>query len=133
MYQTLQQDKFKDADFKYDNIFFFLKIFRKSKQLNKFEGADFKYDNSFFKFKPKRNKFPARKYPNEAFFVLNVSIFYFCMKVRILKNSRVLILKMAIVFFNSSQKYPNTKFSLKTQNFFFLSETLSELNLFSRT
>ena len=31
-------------------------------------------------------------------------------------------------FSNSSQKYPNTKFSLKTQFFFFLSETLSELN-----
>ena len=63
-------------------FYFIFLIFRKSKQLNKFEGADFKCDNSFFKFKPKRNKFPARKYPNEAFFVLNVSIFYFCMKLR---------------------------------------------------
>ena len=37
----------------------------------------------------------ARKYPNKAFFVLNVSMFYFCMKLRILKNSRVLITEMA--------------------------------------
>ena len=117
--------------------------FRQNLQLNKFEGVDFKYE-----FQP---KIPAQKYPNkailvpnlqifilhqtlqsekfEAFFVLNVSIFKFCMKLRILKNSRLLIRKMEIVFFsNSSQKYTNTKFSLKTQNFFFLSEILSELN-----
>ena len=30
---------------------------------------------------------------------------------------------------NSSQKYPNKKFSLKTQKFFLLSETLSELDV----
>ena len=69
----------------------------------------------------------SRNYPNKVFFVLNVSVFYFCMKLRVLKNSRALISKITIVFFlNSSQKYPNTKFPVKTQKF--LSETLSELN-----
>ena len=38
---------------------------------------------------------PARKYPNKAVFVLIVSIFYFWIKPRILKNSRVLISKIA--------------------------------------
>ena len=42
---------------------------------------------------------PARKYRNKAFFMLNVISFYFCVKRRILKNSRVLISKTAIAFF----------------------------------
>ena len=99
--------------------------FRQNLQLNRFEGADFKYE-----FQP---KIPAQKYPNkailvpnlqifilhqtlqsekfEAFFVLNVSIFKFCMKLRILKNSRLLIRKMAIVFFQIPAK------STQIQNF----------------
>ena len=66
MHETLQQDKSKEADFKYDTIFFqipaqkypnkafwsqiyaFL-FFHEILQLDKFEGADFKCDNSFFK------------------------------------------------------------------------------------
>ena len=42
---------------------------------------------------------PARKYRNKAFFMLNIISFYFCVKRRILKNSRVLISKTAIAFF----------------------------------
>ena len=55
---------------------------------------------------------------NKAFAVLNVSISDFCMKLDILKNSRLLIAEMAIVFSNSHQKYPNMNFSLKTKKFF---------------
>lgn len=38
--------------------------------LQKFEAADLKYDNSIF-------QFPAKKYPNEELFVLNLNIFMF--------------------------------------------------------
>ena len=71
----------------------------------------------------------AVKYPNDAFFVLNGSIFWFCMKLRILKNSRLLIRKMAIVFFQIPFKSTQIQnFLWKLNCFFFLSETLSELN-----
>ena len=40
----------------------------------------------------------------------------------------VLISTMTVVFSNSSQKYPNMKFSLKTQKFFLLSETLIKVD-----
>ena len=63
-------------------------------------------------------RIPVRKYPNKAVFVLNVRIFYFCVNLCILKNSWVLISKMAIFFSNSSEKYPNPKFSLKTRKVF---------------
>ena len=46
----------------------------------------------------------AQKYPNEAFFVLNVSIFLVLHELRILKKSRLLIRKMAIVFFQIPAK-----------------------------
>ena len=73
MHQTLQQDKFEDVDFKYDNnifkfqpknteiwhfgpkfknFYFLYKIL----QPGKFEGADFKYDNGFSKLLPKTIK-----------------------------------------------------------------------------
>ena len=74
MHQTLQQDKFKVANFKYDNIFFQISVqkylilfkaffdpnfgifdFREILQLDKFEGADFQHDNIVsFKFQPKK-------------------------------------------------------------------------------
>ena len=72
-------------------------------------------------------RIPAQKYPNKAFFVVNVSIFYFYMKLPIMKNLRVLISKMAIVFFQipaKNTKIRNFLWKLK----FFLSATLSELN-----
>ena len=72
-------------------------------------------------------RIPVWKYPNIAVFVLNVSTFYFCRNLRILKNSRVLISKMVIVFSNSSKK-----FSLKTQKYFFLVKLSVNLILFSR-
>ena len=72
---------------------------------------------------------PAQKYPSKAFFVLNVSIFYFWMELRILKNSRVLISKMAIICFKFQPKNTQMRtFLLKLKSFFFLIETLSELN-----
>ena len=66
----LELDKFKDADFKYDNkvLKFWSKstqkrhfwsaslaflFFHKVLQLDKFEIADFKHDNIIFKFQPK--------------------------------------------------------------------------------
>ena len=51
------------------------------------------------------------------------------MKLGILKNFRVLISKMAIVFFKFQPEIPNYKiFFENSKVFFFLSETLSELN-----
>ena len=118
-------------------------------QQDKFEEAYFKYDNSIFKFQPKNtqiryffapnlsifvffvheilqlDKFEALisnmisvwKYPNKAVFVLK--FFYFCLKLRILRNSRVLWFRKWQYFFpDSSKKYSNKKFSLKTQKFF---------------
>ena len=56
----------------------------------------------------------AKKYPNKATFVQNVSFFIFCMELRKsrvnFKKSRVLISKMAIVFSNSSLKIPKSSF-----------------------
>ena len=114
--------------------------FRQNLQLNKFEGADFKYE-----FQP---KIPAQKYPNkailvpnlqifilhqtlqsekfEAFFVLNVSIFKFCMKLRI---SRLLIRKMEIVFFKFRPKVHKYKILFENSKCFFsLSKIFSELS-----
>ena len=77
---------------------------------------------AFFEFQPKNTQI-------KHFFVLNVSICYFCMKLGILKNFRVLISKMAIVFFKFQPEIPNYKiFFENSKVFFFLSETLSELN-----
>ena len=73
MHQTLQQDKFEDADFKHDNnIFKFHHQIQKSSffgpkfknfyffpetlQQGKIEGADFKYDNGFSKLQPKKTQ-----------------------------------------------------------------------------
>ena len=58
--------------------------------LDKLEGADFKYDISFFKFQSKN----TQKEP----FWSKFKNFYFCTKLCILINSRVLISNMAIIF-----------------------------------
>ena len=85
---------------------------------------------------------PAWKYPNTPFFVLNISIFYFCMKLCILKNFRLLISKTAIVLFQIPAKNTQIrnftplfqpKIPKNSKNFFFLSETLSELNFITQT
>ena len=132
----MQQDKFKD--FKYDNSIFTyspkirklgilvsnLRIFilYQTLQLHKFKGVTFKYGNRFFEFQPKNIQ---RKH----FFVVNLSIFYFCMKSRILKNLRVLILKMAMVYFQISAKNTQIRnFLRKLKRFFVLRGSLSELN-----
>ena len=66
----MQLEEFEGGSFKYDytilDIFFFREILR----LVKLEGDDFKYYNIFF-------KILAQKYPNQAFLVQNVSIFFF--------------------------------------------------------
>ena len=100
---------------------FFLKILL----IHKFEGADFKWQYYFqigrlwefswrnFEMREIRG---TRKYPNKPFFVVNVSIFYFCMKLHILKNLKTLISKMAIVFFQShpnNTQIPNFIWKLK--------------------
>ena len=76
---------------------------------------------------------PARKYLKKHFVVVvvvvNVSSFCFCMKLRILKNLRVLISKMATVFFQILAKITQIRnFHWKLKSFFFLSATLSELD-----
>ena len=69
----------------------------------------------------------VRKYSNKAVFVLNVSIFCFCMNLRRLKNSRVVISKMTIVFLKFKQK--NTQI----RTFFENSKVWVDLILLSRT
>ena len=84
-HESLQLDKSKGADFKYDNmvlkfhlkntqvryfwsqIQFFL-FFQEIVQLGKFKRTYFKYGNSF-------SKILAQKYQNEAFSVANIDIF----------------------------------------------------------
>ena len=80
-------------------------ILHQTLELEKFKGVDFKLWQWLF-------KIPVRKYLNKAVFIPNGNIFYFCMNLRILKSSRVLILKIVIVFFKCQQK--NTQI----QNFF---------------
>ena len=81
----MQQDKFEDADIKYDNIsgnfqprntqirhfwslIWELPFLQKKKlKLDKLEGADFKYENTFSTVQP--------KYPNRVFLV--ASLFFF--------------------------------------------------------
>ena len=70
-------------------------------QSDKFEGADFKYDNIIFKFQ-------SKKYPNQAFLVPNLRIFFgtkLCNKT----NSRRLISNMRKIFSNSSPKVPKSR------------------------
>ena len=100
---------FQLPDRKYPNLQFLvsnLRIFilHQTLHTDKFEGVDFKYDNGFFEFQSENN-------PIELFFFfsLNVSIFYLCMRLRILKNSRVLISKVAIDFFKFQLKIPKYK------------------------
>ena len=53
-------------------------LFLDTLQLDKFKGADFKYDNSFFLISsPKISKYSifGQKYPNKALLVPNLSIF----------------------------------------------------------
>ena len=72
--------------------------------------------------------------PCKQFFVLNVSIFYFCTKLCILKNLRVLISKIAIMFFIYQSKNSQLRNFFETSKVsFFLSETLCELNSIKST
>ena len=48
--------------------------------------------------------FVSSNFQSIRFFVLNVSIFYFCTKIHILENSRALISKMTIVSFKFQPK-----------------------------
>ena len=105
----------------YLGIFVFYKMF----QLDKFKAADFTYDNSFFKIVTQKDlnmaflvlylgnfiflqnfavrqycfKIPARKYPSKAFLVPNLCIFFSFTKFRSVTNSRMLISNTTIVFF----------------------------------
>ena len=68
---------------------------------------------------------PTGKYPKKQIFVLNVSIVYFGLKLRMLK----LISKMASFFFQIPAINTQIQnFLWKLNNFFILSQTLSELN-----
>ena len=64
--------------------------------LDKFEGVDFKYDISFFKLRSKILK--------KGFFGPNLR-FFFCAKLFILINSRVLISNMVIIVLNLQPKF----------------------------
>ena len=130
MHQSLQQDKFENANLKHGNNIF---KFQHKSLLDKLgifgpNIKDFYFVPNFAVRRIWEHWFQicqclfcilAWKYPNKAFFILNVSIFKFCTKLRIWKSLMVLIRKMAIVFFpNPSQKYPNTNICWKTQIFF---------------
>ena len=81
MHSTFLQDKFKDVDFIYDNIFFQIAAHKypnkaflipnlfvhENLQLDKIEGADFKCGNSFFKIPVQQDKFGDFKYDNCIF------------------------------------------------------------------
>ena len=77
--------------------------------------ADFKYDNDLLKFQ--------RKNTQKSHLCCKCKHCYFCMKLRILKNLRVLALKMAIVFSNRCLKIP-------TYNIFW-EESIQKLFLFT--
>ena len=72
---------------------------------DKLEGADFKYDLSFFKFQSKN----TQKGP----FWSKFKNFYFCTKLCILMNSRVLISNMAMIFKLTAQNYTNKTFLVR--------------------
>ena len=72
-------------------------ILHQTLQLDKFDGVDFKYDNGSFELKPKNTQIKH--------FLSKIKVF-FCMKLCILKNLRVLISKMAIVLFKFQLKIP---------------------------
>ena len=141
MQQTFQEDKIDGTDFKYDkledtnlkyknSIFkfllkntqirrFWLQILRifilhQMLQLDNFEDVDFKYGNGFPEFQS------VQKYTNKEVFVLVVNISHFCMNLHILKNSRVLISNMEIVFvFKFQQKIPKYKVFFENTKVFF--------------
>ena len=69
--------------------------FAQTLQLNKLEIVNFKFDNGTFEIQPENIQIKH--------FVVNVS-FCFCMKLRIMKNLRVLISKVAIIFFQIPAK-----------------------------
>ena len=73
-------------------------------------------------------RIPVRRYSKKAVFVLDVSIFYFCVNLRIFKNSRILISKKAIAFFKFQQKIPKYEIFFENSKDFFLSETMGEIN-----
>ena len=86
-------------------------IFSRNFASRQIRGVDFKYDWLFW--------IPVWKYPNKAVFVLNVNTFYFCVNLPILTNSRVLISKMAIVFFKFRQKIPKYEIFFENSKVFF--------------
>ena len=95
-------------------VFFFHEIW----QLEKIDGAEFKYGNVIFNLQPKNTQIKHFWYQIQIF-----SFFFRNFGNQI--NSRALISKMNMfLFFNSSQKYPNMTFSLKTQKFFMFKSQL---------
>ena len=79
-------------------------------QQEKFEVTNFKCDKSFFKFQSKNTQ--------SSTFCPKLRDFYFCTKLWNNTNSMTQISNMTILIPNSSKKYSNKKFSLKTQKFF---------------
>ena len=143
LHQTLQLYKFEGVDFKYGNRFF--QILPQNLPIEVFLVLNLR----IFIF---AGNFPFRKIWGTSDLISDVKMafsnsnakilkkshlcrkckhFCFCMKFHILKNSRILALKIAIVFSHPCLKIPkNTTFSVKNQSksFFFLLETLCELN-----
>lgn len=111
LHQNMKLHKFEDVDIKYDNTFqskntqirhFYLKFkkchfLHQSLELEKFEVVDFKYENIFYS-----NSSP--KVPIFSIFCRKYNYFSFCMKLPILKNSRLLIPKMTMISSNSNLK-----------------------------
>ena len=125
MHQSLYLDEFDDTNFKYDIIFKLQStnypnqaylvlnlrtfIFTWTFALRKIRGCWFQIWQWLF-------QIPAQKYPNKATFCPKCTYFNFCMKLRILKNSRVVISKMTIFFLKFQPK--NTAYSVKDQKIF---------------
>ena len=85
--------------------------------LDKLEGADFKYDTSFFKFQSKN----TQKGP----FWSKFKNFYFCTKLCILINSKLMISNMAIIFqIYSAKLHKQDIFGSRFENCFFLHKIL---------
>ena len=119
MHQTLLQDKFKDADFMYDNIFFQIPVqntqirlfwfqiqklllFSQNVAVKQIWGCWFQLWQKFF-------KILGQKYLHEAFLVPNLGIFIFSRNFAIRQIRRCCFKIWHFCFQIPAQKYPNLR------------------------
>ena len=102
MHQTLQEGIFEGVDFKHDDGLSKLQV--SIKPIKTFlvpNLRSFIFVTNFAIRQIRGCRIPARKYPNKVFLVLNV--FFILHGTSHVKNSKVLVSKMAIIFSNSRQ------------------------------